>query len=355
MAVQSRLLLSAGIFLGTLFVGTGVATSGPRRAASAGLNRAVDASRFQAEVEKLDRTARDEERVLGLLERAASAVDDGRYQEAKRTAREAAALRRRLEPPSWVSAWVTAWGIESELAAVYIKLHAVGEHGDLVPYLDESLKHSIAWEWWHAAFEAWEAKDFDGVHRLVAEVRSLDPGDSSLRLIEGYEEGLQELAEDASDSCIAGGAFGLTHCSRKERLAERRRRLEKLKAVFLSPARISFAVASRLTGTAEPQADDESPWEVFNELEGGAANLNAGLDDADEDLSLWRRLQNALLWRAEIWFGGGVLPIYSPNRDIRARELIFEYLRHVPEIWERAWGLEMPDAATPYRVHGGVI
>lgn len=54
---------------------------------------------------------------------------------------------------------------------------------------------------------------------------------------------------------------------------------------------------------------------------------------------------------------GCILPIYSSNRDIRARQLIFdsENLRHVPEIWERVWAMEMPDVATPYRTHGGVI
>jgi hypothetical protein len=54
---------------------------------------------------------------------------------------------------------------------------------------------------------------------------------------------------------------------------------------------------------------------------------------------------------------GCVLPIYSSNHNIRARQLIFhsEDLRHVPEIWERTWAMEMPDVATPYRVHGGVI
>jgi hypothetical protein len=54
---------------------------------------------------------------------------------------------------------------------------------------------------------------------------------------------------------------------------------------------------------------------------------------------------------------GCVLPIYSSNQNIRARQLIFhsEDLRQVPEIWERVWALEMPDIATPYRVHGGVI
>ena len=40
-----------------------------------------------------------------------------------------------------------------------------------------------------------------------------------------------------------------------------------------------------------------------------------------------------------------------------AAKMIFhsEDLRHVPEIWQRAWAVDMPDVATPYRVHGGVI
>ena len=54
---------------------------------------------------------------------------------------------------------------------------------------------------------------------------------------------------------------------------------------------------------------------------------------------------------------GCVVPIYSSSPDIRARQLIFtsEGLRHIPEIWERIWGLDTPDLATPYRTHGGVI
>jgi hypothetical protein len=54
---------------------------------------------------------------------------------------------------------------------------------------------------------------------------------------------------------------------------------------------------------------------------------------------------------------GCFLPIYSAAPDIRARQLIFtsEGLRHIPEIWERAWFLDMPDIMTPYRTHGGVI
>jgi len=44
-----------------------------------------------------------------------------------------------------------------------------------------------------------------------------------------------------------------------------------------------------------------------------------------------------------------------PDED--RNHLLFhsEDLRLVPEIWERIWGLEMPDVATPYRVHGGVL
>ena len=54
---------------------------------------------------------------------------------------------------------------------------------------------------------------------------------------------------------------------------------------------------------------------------------------------------------------GCVVPIYDSSRDIRTKQLIFvsEGLRHIPRIWERIWALEMPDLATPYRTHGGVI
>jgi len=54
---------------------------------------------------------------------------------------------------------------------------------------------------------------------------------------------------------------------------------------------------------------------------------------------------------------GCFLPIYDARPDVRARQLIYvsEGLRHIPEIWQRIWGLDMPDLATPYRTHGGVI
>ncbi len=54
---------------------------------------------------------------------------------------------------------------------------------------------------------------------------------------------------------------------------------------------------------------------------------------------------------------GCVVPIYSSAPDLRVKQLIYvsESLRHIPRIWERAWALEMPDVATPYRTHGGVI
>ena len=64
-----------------------------------------------------------------------------------------------------------------------------------------------------------------------------------------------------------------------------------------------------------------------------------------------------LMLAAAITQVGCVIPIYSSSPDARARELIFvsEGFRHIPEIWERIWGLDMPDVATPYRTHGGVI
>lgn len=54
---------------------------------------------------------------------------------------------------------------------------------------------------------------------------------------------------------------------------------------------------------------------------------------------------------------GCVVPIYSSQPSVRAQELIYtsEGFRHIPEIWERIWGLEQPDLATPYRTHGGII
>ena len=65
----------------------------------------------------------------------------------------------------------------------------------------------------------------------------------------------------------------------------------------------------------------------------------------------------ALLLAAATVEVGCIVPIYSSSRDVRARQLIFvsEGFRHIPEIWERIWGLDMPDVATPYRTHGGVI
>lgn len=54
---------------------------------------------------------------------------------------------------------------------------------------------------------------------------------------------------------------------------------------------------------------------------------------------------------------GCVVPIYSSQPDVRVKQLIYvsEGLRHVNDIWERIWGLDTPDFATPYRTHGGVI
>lgn len=54
---------------------------------------------------------------------------------------------------------------------------------------------------------------------------------------------------------------------------------------------------------------------------------------------------------------GCVIPIWSPSPDERVRQLIYtsESYRHIPNIWDRIWGLDLPDLATPYRTHGGVI
>ncbi len=68
-------------------------------------------------------------------------------------------------------------------------------------------------------------------------------------------------------------------------------------------------------------------------------------------------LLGGLLIAAVVPNVGCIMPIYSSNPDLRARELIntSENLRHIPEIWERTWFLDMPDTETPYRTHGGVI
>jgi len=77
----------------------------------------------------------------------------------------------------------------------------------------------------------------------------------------------------------------------------------------------------------------------------------------DVAMKLRLRLTVGLLLASSAMSAGCALPIWSPNPDARARQLIFqsESLRHVPEIWERIWFLDLPDFETPYRVHGGVI
>jgi hypothetical protein len=74
-------------------------------------------------------------------------------------------------------------------------------------------------------------------------------------------------------------------------------------------------------------------------------------------MKLRKRLLTTLFLTCTVLNLGCAMPIWNPNPDIRARQLIYssESLRHIPEIWERVWGLELPDLATPYRVHGGVI
>ncbi len=74
-------------------------------------------------------------------------------------------------------------------------------------------------------------------------------------------------------------------------------------------------------------------------------------------MTLRKRILAAVLLACMTLNVGCALPIWSPAPDVRARQLIFasESMRHIPEIWERIWGLDLPDLATPYRVHGGVI
>lgn len=64
-----------------------------------------------------------------------------------------------------------------------------------------------------------------------------------------------------------------------------------------------------------------------------------------------------LLLAATLMQTGCIVPIYSSSPDRRARQLIYvsEGYRQITDIWERIWGLDMPDVATPYRTHGGVI
>lgn len=64
-----------------------------------------------------------------------------------------------------------------------------------------------------------------------------------------------------------------------------------------------------------------------------------------------------LLMISSLLQSGCIVPIYATSRDERVRQQIYvsEGLRHIPRIWERIWGLDLPDLATPYRTHGGVI
>ncbi len=68
-------------------------------------------------------------------------------------------------------------------------------------------------------------------------------------------------------------------------------------------------------------------------------------------------LMKGLLIAAAVVNAGCIIPIYSSDPAVRAKELIYtsEDFRHIPEIWERIWFLDMPDLETPFRTHGGVI
>lgn len=71
-----------------------------------------------------------------------------------------------------------------------------------------------------------------------------------------------------------------------------------------------------------------------------------------------RKLMLLIVFTATLTVNSGcVVPIWSATPDERVRQLIYqsENYRHIPNIWDRIWGFDMPDLATPYRTHGGVI
>lgn len=76
-----------------------------------------------------------------------------------------------------------------------------------------------------------------------------------------------------------------------------------------------------------------------------------------EEIMRKSALLGLLMLSAAITQVGCILPIFSSSPDVRAKQLIFtsEGYRHIPEVWERIWFLDMPDVMTPYRTHGGVI
>ena len=87
------------------------------------------------------------------------------------------------------------------------------------------------------------------------------------------------------------------------------------------------------------------------------SELDPTPSDSAGRLAMRRFLLCTLLLAMTTLNVGCVMPIYSSSPSTRARQLIFtsEGLRHIPEIWERVWALELPDLATPYRTHGGII
>ena len=77
----------------------------------------------------------------------------------------------------------------------------------------------------------------------------------------------------------------------------------------------------------------------------------------EEKIMRKQALVGLLMFAATFSQVGCAMPIFSSSPDVRAKQLIFtsENYRHIPEIWERIWFLDMPDLMTPYRTHGGVI
>lgn len=68
-------------------------------------------------------------------------------------------------------------------------------------------------------------------------------------------------------------------------------------------------------------------------------------------------LTTVVLASALVAQSGCIVPIWHADPAERVRQMIYssESIRQIPEIWDRVWGFDMPDVATPYRTHGGVI
>ncbi len=98
-------------------------------------------------------------------------------------------------------------------------------------------------------------------------------------------------------------------------------------------------------------------WPVTDSVAIGLSEQGRLLAVGTEAIMRNRLYITLLLLACSLGQVGCIVPIWSSSPDVRARQLIYasEGYRHIPEIWDRIWGLDMPDVMTPYRTHGGVI